>query len=229
LAAACVCASPAGAQPAPEPPAPPPPDQALDRESEEALQALLAAPPPPKSPDVFGLPAVEVDAAVPDRRWADLRGRMGAAFGGEWGALAARLRGRPVAVAAEAVNGAVNRRVALAADADVYGVDDYWASLAETIEAGRGDCEDFAIAKMQLLEAAGVAPQDLYLLLVKDLGRGLDHAVLLVRDGQGLLVLDSAAERVLPVDEVRRYRPVMAFSGASRWLFRPDLAEAPAG
>ena len=142
--------------------------------------------------------------------------------------MAAGLKGRPAPSVAEVVNGFVNRRVALAADQDVYGARDYWATLDETVEAGRGDCEDFAIAKMQLLEAAGVAPQDLYLLLVRDVGREVEHAVLLLREGSRLLVLDSASEQVAPAGQVTRYRPLMAFSGEARWLFRPDLVDVPA-
>jgi predicted transglutaminase-like cysteine proteinase len=189
------------------------------------LQALLAEPRTPPAPEAFGYPGVEVDAATPDRRWADLLARPAGALPGAWGELAGRLKGGPVAAAAEAVNSFVNGHVALATDAEIYEADDYWASLDETIAAGRGDCEDFAIAKMQLLQTAGVASADLYLMLVRDTGRDLDHAILLVRDGERMLVLDSASERVLPAGEVRRYRPLMAFNGTARWLFRPDLLD----
>jgi hypothetical protein len=44
--------------------------------------------------------------------------------------------------------------------------------------------EDFAIAKMQILAAAGVPTRDMYLTLVRDLRRQEDHAVLVVRVGQ---------------------------------------------
>jgi predicted transglutaminase-like cysteine proteinase len=198
----------------------------LDPTAEDALQALLAEPEPP---DAFGYPATQVDAAVPDPRWASLQAHASAAPPpGEWGQLTLALKGRPLRTMAETVNGFVNRHVALAADRDVWGVDDYWADLEETIEAGRGDCEDFAIAKMRLMEAAGAPSRDLYLLLVGDLGRGVDHAVLLVRDGADLLMLDSTSDRVLPIGQVTRYRPIMAFSGGARWLFRPDLVDVAA-
>ena len=34
---------------------------------------------------------------------------------------------------------------------------------------GRGDCEDYAIAKLQMLRAAGFEDRDLYLVIAKDL------------------------------------------------------------
>ncbi|HTI66705.1 MAG TPA: transglutaminase-like cysteine peptidase, partial [Caulobacteraceae bacterium] len=93
---------------------------------------------------------------------------------------------------------------------------------------GRGDCEDFAIAKMQLLAAAGVPTRDMYLTLVRDLRRQEDHAVLVVRLGEGAYVLDSDADTLLRSDELHRFRPVVAFSENGRWIFGHRTAAAEA-
>jgi len=187
---------------------------------------LLADPGPPLDPDVFGYQAIVIGPTALDQAWRDAQAPAASPLPAEWAALVARIRDLPLRSKAEAVEGFVNRHVAVATDQEVYGVADHWASLAETIAAGRGDCEDFAIAKMQLLKMAGVPDRLLYLVLVRDLRRSLDHAVLLVRDGGTLLVLDSEAERMRTADEVTDYKPIAGFSGDSRWLFQTAQAAA---
>jgi predicted transglutaminase-like cysteine proteinase len=66
-----------------------------------------------------------------------------------------------------AVNDFFNRRVLFVDDAAVWGQDDYWASPLEMLEKGRGDCEDYAIAKYFSLLAAGVPVARLRLVYVR--------------------------------------------------------------
>ncbi len=145
---------------------------------------------------------------------------------GAWADLIARIQGLSVLQRAEEVNRFTNHHIAFSDDLSIYGVADHWASLAETIAHGRGDCEDFAIAKMQLLAAAGVPKRDLYVILVRDVVREIDHAVLAVRDGDRLYILDSANDRVLSPEQVNGYRPVVSFSGDARWTFGLRTASA---
>lgn len=91
---------------------------------------------------------------------------------------------------------------------------DHWQTPAETLERGRGDCEDFAILKRAMLLAAGYRG-DVMFVIVHDLISRRDHAIL-VADG---LVLDCFNSRSLPVDQVRDYSPIMAFSGDMCWTF----------
>lgn len=51
-------------------------------------------------------------------------------------------------------------------DTKLYGVEDYWAPLSETIMRGAGDCEDFAIAKYFSLKKLGVEGDKLRLIYV---------------------------------------------------------------
>jgi predicted transglutaminase-like cysteine proteinase len=55
------------------------------------------------------------------------------------------------------VNRWINHNVAFGDDQIVYGRADYWAPASETLRRRVGDCEDFAIAKMDMLAALGVA------------------------------------------------------------------------
>jgi predicted transglutaminase-like cysteine proteinase len=217
--------SAAATPPAATPPAAPA-ARAAEANLDADLQALLAEPGPQAAPDVFGYQAIFIPSTPLDDHWDDLGQADPSALPGAWGGLAARIKGRPMATMADAVNAFVNAHVALATDQEVYGVADHWASLDETIAAGRGDCEDFAIAKMQLLEAAGASSRDLYLLLVRDELREVDHAVLLVRAGDDLLVLDNIDQRVLSARQVHGLKPVVSFSGSARWRYRVISADA---
>ena len=53
----------------------------------------------------------------------------------------------------EAVNRYVNGRVRFVDDSRQYGRADVWAAASDTLRRGRGDCEDYAIAKLQMLRA----------------------------------------------------------------------------
>lgn len=131
--------------------------------------------------------------------------------------------------ALQAVNRWVNTSIAHAEDRDLWARPDYWASASETLAANRGDCEDFAILKYQMLLALGVAREDMYLTLARDLARNADHAVLIVRmDGQ-FYMLDNATSAVLPADMSYDYRPTLSFNSESAWLHgavaRPQVTQ----
>jgi len=132
-------------------------------------------------------------------------------------AYAASLRGQGELARVEAVNRYVNGRVQFVDDLRQYGRADLWAAASETLRRGRGDCEDYAIAKLQMLRAAGVADRDMYLVIAKDLVRRADHALLVVRAGGQMLVLDNGTNRILDADEISDYRPVLTYSAAGAW------------
>jgi len=184
--------------------------------------------PAPEPEEVFGYLSVDVPTTPFDQQW--LRASTSAWPEGQvqLDAFVRQLSRLPVSVRVDQANRWINAHVAYASDMDVYGVADYWAGLSEVLAHGRGDCEDFAIAKMQILAAAGVPTRDMYLTLVRDLRRQEDHAVLVVRVGQDSYVLDSDENTLLRQDELTRFRPVVAFSENGRWIFgrRSRKAEA---
>ena len=165
-------------------------------------------------PDVFGSVALRVERTSLDRRWR-IAGRV--PVGGSHAAYAQSLRDVDPVDRADAINRYVNARVAFVDDARQYGRNDMWSAAADTLRRGRGDCEDYAIAKLQMLRAAGVSGRDLYLVIVKDLVRRADHAVLVVRAGGRMLVLDNGTDRIVDTDSVSDYRPVLTFAASGAW------------
>src|ERR1700752_651257 len=76
------------------------------------------------------------------------------------------------------INRAFNLAIRPVSDRAQYGVEDYWASPLATLAAGAGDCEDYAIAKLVALRAAGLPADDLRLIIIREMTTGEDHAVL---------------------------------------------------
>lgn len=91
------------------------------------------------------------------------------------------------------INLETNTRIRPASDRELYGVEERWAFP----DAGRGDCEDYALEKQRRLVAAGLAPSNLLLTVVRKRD-GTGHAVLTLRAAQGDFVLDNLDWRVLP-------------------------------
>ena len=165
-------------------------------------------------PDVFGSVALAVGRTSLDRRWRKVAGQRVA---GAPAAYAESLRGQSDLAKVEAVNRYVNQRVEFVDDSRQYGRVDLWSAAAETLRRGRGDCEDYAIAKLQMLRAAGFADRDLYLVVAKDLVRRSDHALLVVRAGRRMLVLDNGTDAILNADDAGDYRPVLTFAANGAW------------
>ena len=165
-------------------------------------------------PDVFNSVALPIGPTRLDQRWRKVaNGPVGTASS----AYAASLSGRTRLEQLEAVNRYVNARVQFTDDIRQYGVADRWTSAADTLRRGRGDCEDYAVAKMQLLRRAGYAADDLYLVILRDALRRADHAVLVARADGRMLVLDNGTDQIFDSYEMRDYRPIVSFSGDRAW------------
>lgn len=165
-------------------------------------------------PDVFGSVALSVSHTSLDRRWATVsRGAIGVRAAAYASAAAALSPLEQL----DAINRYVNQRVAFVNDIQQYGVSDQWMAAGETLRRGRGDCEDFAIAKLQMLRRAGFADKDLYLVILRDVARRADHAVLVVRAEGRMLVLDNGTNRIADSATIADYRPILTFSGDKAW------------
>jgi predicted transglutaminase-like cysteine proteinase len=125
-----------------------------------------------------------------------------------------RLQPAPRALQVRAVNEFVNRNLRYASDLSVYGVTDYWASLREVLEHGRGDCEDFAIAKLWMLAALGVPLDSIRMVVLRDQVARQDHAVLAVGHAGAVLILDNRSAVVRVDAEIRHYRPYYSLSAS---------------
>ncbi|MGE5566478.1 MAG: transglutaminase-like cysteine peptidase [Parcubacteria group bacterium] len=212
---------------------PPPAPEAAARQEPDALGDFIATvqdpnyrPPPQTPPNLFGSVALPSggSAASEQAGWLDRLAWPPA--DGPWSGLLQRIKYLPREEQLVAVNSWVNHTLGVADDRDIYGLSDHWASIEESFARGRGDCEDFAIAKMQLLEASGFSREDLYLAVLKDEIRHMDHAVLAVRDGADFWILDSQTDKLMRSEYVRGYRPVATYSAGHAWVhgFRSQAA-----
>ncbi|MFM5885844.1 MAG: transglutaminase-like cysteine peptidase [Novosphingobium sp.] len=181
------------------------------------LSAAVLQPLLPTSPDNFlASKRLEIRKTGFDRDWNRVRGS------GLSGSFAARMvdmsRAAPSLATLAAVNSWTNAKVRYVEDRELYGKADYWASAGETLRRAAGDCEDIAIAKMQLLAALGVHRDAMYLTIARDTVRAADHAVLVVRMGDKAWLLDNSTDRVLDASESYDYRPIVSFSDNKRWI-----------
>ncbi len=106
------------------------------------------------------------------------------------------------------INRAVNLSIRPVSDWELYGIDDFWSSPLATFSIGAGDCEDYAIAKYVALRESGIAPEDLRLVIVRDLKRNITHAVVAVRQDREWLILDNRTLIIVNAEEARYFEPL---------------------
>ena len=70
---------------------------------------------------------------------------------------------------------------------------------------------------MAMLRRAGFAERDLYVVIVRDLVRRADHAVLVARAEGRMFVLDNGTDKLLDTSAVSDYRPIMTFASKGSW------------
>ena len=99
-------------------------------------------------------------------------------------------------------------------DETKYNSDDYWATRKEFIINGKGDCEDYAIAKYLTLIEVGIPKKELYLAVVQVKEHTTYHMILLYHDevSQTFYVLDNLSFRVLPLKKRVDLIPIVAFN-----------------
>ena len=85
----------------------------------------------------------------------------------DWAKLLDDNRQQPTDVKLAKVNEFFNRRIAFADDQGVWGKSDFWATPFEMMTKGKGDCEDFVIAKYFSLLDMNVPDTQLRLIYVR--------------------------------------------------------------
>ncbi|CAN5248658.1 transglutaminase-like cysteine peptidase [soil metagenome] len=176
--------------------------------------ALLAA----------GLLALSVSLALDSARLLEAAARLGPRATAEAPQLlqlierAAALEENPRLVL---VNNYFNQRIAFHDDLAVWGRPDYWASPLESLDKGRGDCEDYAIAKYFSLFAAGTPAAKLRMVYVRAQlgGKSLAHMVLAyyAQPGAEPLILDNLVPEVRPASARADLQPVFSFNTEGLW------------
>jgi predicted transglutaminase-like cysteine proteinase len=127
------------------------------------------------------------------------------------------------------INRAINLAIQPMSDLAQWGVPDRWSAPLATLTTGRGDCEDYAIAKYVALGEAGVPADHLRLVIVRELGAAEDHAVVAVRLDNSWIVLDNRRLALVEDVDLRRVLPrfVLDYSGVKQFA-PPIMADAEA-
>lgn len=121
----------------------------------------------------------------------------------------------------EAVNSFFNRRIVFTDDSEVWGQADHWASPFEALGQGRGDCEDYAIAKYFSLLAMGMPMSRLRLVYVRAQigGNSQAHMVLAyyAQPNAEPLILDNLITSVRSASRRPDLVPVFSFNSEGLW------------
>lgn len=144
----------------------------------------------------------------------------------QWTRLVHTARGLPTGLRVSKVNEIINRRIRYDSDQAVWGRSDFWATPLQTFAQGRGDCEDFAIAKYFSLLESGIPDARLRLVVgrIRHGGRygSLTEAHMVLAyipsDGAEPLVLDNLVDVVRPLSRRPDLVPVFSFNRESIWL-----------
>src|SRR4029079_3845401 len=104
-------------------------------------------------------------------------------------------------------NRAVNMAIHYMSDYAQHGEADRWSAPLASFATGKGDCEDYAIAKYVALSESGFPRDDLRLVLARDGAVRQDHAVLAARLDGHWLILDSRRSDLMNDSQVTSLTP----------------------
>jgi predicted transglutaminase-like cysteine proteinase len=125
------------------------------------------------------------------------------------------------------INRAINLAIEPMTDLAQWGVPDRWSPPLETFATGRGDCEDYAIAKYAALIAAGVAAEDVKVAIVHNTAANEDHAVAMARLDGHWVVLDNRWLALATDADMRDAVPLFVLDGdGARKFTAPVLISA---
>ena len=120
------------------------------------------------------------------------------------------------------INRAVDTAISPASDEAQWRVPDHWSSPLETLQSGRGDCEDYAIVKYLALLEVGISEADLRIVLMKNVFPSEDHAVLAARVDGEWLILDSRTLTLVRDMDVTRAAPIFVLDNVGAWRVLPS-------
>ncbi len=125
------------------------------------------------------------------------------------------------------INGFFNHQITFEEDYPLWDKPEYWATPLETMARGRGDCEDYAIAKYFSLLELGVPINKLRLVYVQATIGDPDGDS--IKQGHMVLayypspdaepqILDNLNKKVLAAAQRPDLLPVFSFNSAGLWL-----------
>jgi predicted transglutaminase-like cysteine proteinase len=121
------------------------------------------------------------------------------------------------------INRAINLAIRPMSDLAQYGEIDVWSPPLATLARGAGDCEDYAIAKFVALRMAGLSPDDLRIVIMRDTISGEDHAVAVARLDGHWLTLDNRRMVMVEDAQITNYVPIFVIDqdGVKRYEEAP--------
>lgn len=133
------------------------------------------------------------------------------------------------------VNEFFNRRIEFGTDMEIWGQSDYWATPMEVLAKGKGDCEDYVIAKYFTLLNMNIPDTQLRLIYVKARIGGpassiqQAHMVLAYYAAPDAepLVLDNLITEIRPAARRPDLQPIFSFN--SQGIFAGVAANAAPG
>jgi predicted transglutaminase-like cysteine proteinase len=128
-------------------------------------------------------------------------------------------------------NRGINAAIGYVSDLSQHGEADRWSAPLATFATGKGDCEDYAIAKYVALGEAGFPRDKLRLVLVRDRAVGHDHAVLAARLDGRWRVLDNKRAELIEDTEASSFTPLFSIDNQGVQIFAAPYAgpELPRG
>lgn len=134
----------------------------------------------------------------------------------EWNALLEEMRGRNLRQKIGIANDAMNRQPYVPTERNWHR-SMYWETAFQFLRYG-GQCQDYAIAKYELLRAAGVPAKLMRMVVLRDTAIGLDHAVLVVYVDYVPMLLDNLRHDIVPASRVHDYRPYYSINENGWWF-----------
>lgn len=143
----------------------------------------------------------------------------------KWKQDLSEIKGMPFSRMVVAVNDLMNK-VKYIGDNRNWQKSDYWETPVEFLSYG-GDCEDFAIAKYASLRALGVPDRAMRIAIVKDVQKGIPHAVLVVYAEDGPVILDNQIKAVTKASKISHYKPIFSINHTAWWIHMDQNYNSP--
>jgi predicted transglutaminase-like cysteine proteinase len=124
------------------------------------------------------------------------------------------------------INVFFNQHIHFVSDQENWGVSDYWSTPLESLGKGRGDCEDYSIAKYAFLRALGIPDARLKLTYVKAQIGGPDseiyqaHMVLSYYEypNSEPMILDNLIVDIFKSSQRVDLKPIFSFNSTGLWV-----------
>jgi predicted transglutaminase-like cysteine proteinase len=153
----------------------------------------------------------------------------------DWNNLITNLNEASLDNKLQKLNQFFNRKLLYTEDIELWGQSDYWATPLESLSKGKGDCEDYVIAKYFSLRSLNVPDSQLRLVYVKARIGGPSSSVTQAHmvlafypsaDGEPL-ILDNLITEIRPASRRTDLSPIFSFNALG--IFAGSASNATPG